>query len=348
MITGFLGAGKTTAILHLLQHKPDTERWAVLVNEFGEVGIDGALINGNDNDVAIKEVPGGCMCCTSGVPMQVALNQIIQQAKPDRLLIEPTGLGHPKEVLSVLRGESYKEVLSVGPTICLLDARKLSDKRYAEHETFNQQLLVSDYIIANKSDQYSEVDQALLTEFISSKGWETSKHVKQVEYGQIDPTWLDDEAGCQWLKSQWVFLPISKSAQSGPEHQDQRKIESMVQSSEPMNGEGNIQTYENYSQGFYAYSWVFSTGKIFDLEKLKGVLRTIPAERIKAVVNTDDGWVGLNWIGLNGIGDDSNQEQSEYSIDEYNDGKIEIITDQEIVQSVLTKKFNDQIFKSHH
>ncbi|WP_304438858.1 GTP-binding protein, partial [Oleiphilus sp. HI0086] len=95
IITGFLGVGKTSAILNLLKQKPDNERWAVLVNEFGEIGVDGSLFQGQSSQeqgVFIKEVPGGCMCCASGLPMQIALNQLLSRAKPDRLLIEPTGL----------------------------------------------------------------------------------------------------------------------------------------------------------------------------------------------------------------------------------------------------------------
>ena len=132
VITGFLGVGKTSAILHLLKNKPDNERWAVLVNEFGEIGIDGALMSAQHSEeqgVFIKELPGGCMCCASGLPMQIALNMLLAKSKPDRLLIEPTGLGHPKEVLAVLRSDSYREVLNLGATVTLVDARKLSDER---------------------------------------------------------------------------------------------------------------------------------------------------------------------------------------------------------------------------
>ena len=95
IITGFLGAGKTSAILHLLRSKPADERWAVLVNEFGEIGVDGSLLEGRHSEeqqVYIREVPGGCMCCTSGLPMQIALNQLLTKSRPHRLLIEPTGL----------------------------------------------------------------------------------------------------------------------------------------------------------------------------------------------------------------------------------------------------------------
>lgn len=73
IITGFLGTGKTTLIKQLLALKPATERWAILVNEFGEVGIDGAFFKGHpENNVYIREVPGGCMCCTSGLPIKPA------------------------------------------------------------------------------------------------------------------------------------------------------------------------------------------------------------------------------------------------------------------------------------
>ena len=80
LITGFLGSGKTTSILHLLAQKPADEKWAVLVNEFGEVGIDGALLA--DSGALLKEIPGGCMCCVNGLPMQVGLNTLLRQGKP--------------------------------------------------------------------------------------------------------------------------------------------------------------------------------------------------------------------------------------------------------------------------
>jgi G3E family GTPase len=75
LITGFLGSGKTTSILHLLAHKPADEKWAVLVNEFGEVGIDGALLA--DSGALLKEIPGGC--CVNGLPMQVGLNTLLRR-----------------------------------------------------------------------------------------------------------------------------------------------------------------------------------------------------------------------------------------------------------------------------
>ena len=74
IITGFLGVGKTTSILQLLKQKKEKDKWAVLVNEFGEIGIDGSLIKGHisdKQDVLVKEVPGGCMCCSAGLPLSL-------------------------------------------------------------------------------------------------------------------------------------------------------------------------------------------------------------------------------------------------------------------------------------
>jgi G3E family GTPase len=96
LVMGFLGVGKTTAILDLLKQKPKNENWAVLVNEFGKIGIDGAIYTAAG--VTVKEVAGGCLCCAVGIPFQVSVNQLLKEVRPDRLLIEPTGLGHPKKV----------------------------------------------------------------------------------------------------------------------------------------------------------------------------------------------------------------------------------------------------------
>ena len=71
IITGFLGVGKTSCIQHLIQHKPDNERWAVLVNEYGQQGIDGSLFQADK--LIVKQVAGGCACCAALLPFQTAL-----------------------------------------------------------------------------------------------------------------------------------------------------------------------------------------------------------------------------------------------------------------------------------
>ena len=115
LVTGFLGAGKTTVINELLATKPSDERWALLINEFGHIGIDGSLLaSSQDNNfeqqkIAIREVSGGCICCTSQLPLQIAISRLLSEHNPQRLLIEPTGLAHPRELINQLGAPHCKQ-----------------------------------------------------------------------------------------------------------------------------------------------------------------------------------------------------------------------------------------------
>jgi G3E family GTPase len=156
LVTGFLGAGKTTLIRHLLAQSPLNERWAVLVNEFGDIGLDGAFYA--DLGVAISEVPGGCVCCTTSAAFQQGLNQLIRQYNPDRIFIEPSGLGHPKQIMQKLRIASYQDVLFLTGAFCVLDARNLKDERYTKHDIFNDQIESADGIVLSHVDRYQQED----------------------------------------------------------------------------------------------------------------------------------------------------------------------------------------------
>lgn len=126
VIAGPLGAGKTSLIKHLLAQRPANERWAVLINEFGQIGLDAALLTQADDGIALGEVAGGCLCCVNGAPFQVGLGRLLRKAKPDRLFIEPSGLGHPVQVLKQLREAPWQDVLAVQPCVLVLDAQALA------------------------------------------------------------------------------------------------------------------------------------------------------------------------------------------------------------------------------
>ncbi|MFS2127642.1 CobW family GTP-binding protein, partial [Pseudomonas sp. Pseusp97] len=126
LIAGPLGAGKTSLLQNLLAQRPAGERWAVLVNEFGQVGLDAALLSRDEDGIALGEVAGGCLCCVNGAPFQVGLGRLLRKARPQRLFIEPSGLGHPAQLLAQLRAAPWQGVLAVQPLVMVLDAAALA------------------------------------------------------------------------------------------------------------------------------------------------------------------------------------------------------------------------------
>jgi G3E family GTPase len=281
VITGFLGVGKTTAILHLLANKPAGERWAVLVNEFGEIGVDGSFMQGHHPEsqgIYVQEVPGGCMCCAAGLPMQVALNQLLSTARPDRLLIEPTGLGHPKEVLQVLSGGPYRTVLCIQRMITIVNACQLGDTRYTDNEIFNQQIEVADVVVANKTDLYQPDDKATLLEYLQKRA-HPEVTVVYTTNGKIDRDLLTGTA-----------RHLEQTATDTPSHHHHAAAENSVSRLPDC---GYIKKV-NQGDGYRSAGWRFSEDKIFSRDRLFSLLSGINAERVKAVMNTDTGVFGYD------------------------------------------------------
>jgi G3E family GTPase len=273
IITGFLGVGKTTAIRHLLANKPVNERWSILVNEFGEIGIDGALLQ--DTNAQIREVPGGCICCVADLPMRMALNMLISKTNPDRILIEPTGLGHPADIIGSLVGENYQGVLDLRATITLVDPRKLHDTRYTQHEVFQDQIAVADVLIANKNDLLNEADQQAFMQLI-----ETASPAKQawdfVSQGQIDLSLLD--------------IPRKPYSALHPDLHKKKlaKQEAYNPKIQLPDGEDFVRR-ESSNNEFSSSGWLFKTELIFDFNALFGWMAGLTVLRAKALMNTDQG-----------------------------------------------------------
>lgn len=126
VIAGPLGAGKTSLIRQLMAQRPAGERWAVLINEFGQVGLDAALLATAEDGIALGEVAGGCLCCVNGAPFQIGLGRLLRQSRPDRLFIEPSGLGHPVQLMAQLEQAPWRGVLALQPSVMVLDAQAMA------------------------------------------------------------------------------------------------------------------------------------------------------------------------------------------------------------------------------
>ena len=153
IISGFLGAGKTTLLKRILSWESDLSETVVLVNEFGEVGIDGSLLKDAGSDVV--ELTGGCICCTLKADLNLTLKKVWRQFKPRRIFIETTGVADPFMVTDIFDDAELHDQMKVFKVITVLDV-ELWEARGCFGTVFTNQLRQADLILLNKVDVADE------------------------------------------------------------------------------------------------------------------------------------------------------------------------------------------------
>ena len=212
IITGFLGAGKTTLVRHLMQN-PQGRRLAILVNEFGDLGIDGDILKGcadaNCPEDAIVELTNGCLCCTVADDFVPTIEALLARPQaPDHILIETSGLALPKPLLKAFEWPALRSRITVDGVIAVADAEAVADGRFApdlaaiarqrladssvDHDTplgevFEDQVACADIVILNKADL---VDRDRLAEARRTVLAESPRSIPVLEVaeGRIDKT----------------------------------------------------------------------------------------------------------------------------------------------------------------
>jgi G3E family GTPase len=164
VLSGFLGVGKTTAVKDLLARRADRERIAVVVNEFGSLGVDGALLSDCASCI-LREVPGGCVCCTALADLEASLEEVCDIVAPTRFVLEPTGLAKPSELVDLLRGPRWAHRFDVRPVITLVDPQQDVAAAFRESALFRDQLEVADVVVVNRCDLASEEEILRVEEF---------------------------------------------------------------------------------------------------------------------------------------------------------------------------------------
>ncbi|MFC0185966.1 GTPase, G3E family [Pseudarcicella hirudinis] len=286
LITGFLGVGKTTAVINLLKNKPENEKWAVLVNEFGEVSIDHAMmLSVEAGQLSVMEVEGGCICCSAQQNMFSTLQTILKQVKPQRILIEPTGLGHPASILDMLRAKPFADQLEVHATICMVNPVQLFQEKYKTNGTYLDQITLADVLVANKTDLASEEEMEHFWEF-TDELYPPKIIVDRIEHAFLKAEWLNIIPG----ESRIALFPDSHVMQE--QMPAKTFLKRFPKPGKPLMKPG-------YSLGNYSCGWIFSAEEIFDLGELNKLIMRLFFEnkvhRAKGIFRISSDWYLYNF-----------------------------------------------------
>jgi cobalamin biosynthesis protein CobW len=214
IITGFLGAGKTTLIRNLLE-KADGRRLALIINEFGDVGVDGDILRScgieNCPDENIVELANGCICCTVADDFLPTLNALLAlETRPDHIVIETSGLALPKPLVQAFQWPDVRSQVTVDGVIAVIDGPAVADGRFVDdpeavtrqriedpsldhenplEEVYEDQLLCADMIVVNKSDLLDVPTQQSVAQEVTATVPRAVKLV-MTNQGRVDPAVL--------------------------------------------------------------------------------------------------------------------------------------------------------------
>jgi G3E family GTPase len=376
IITGALNAGKTTFIRDLILANKTEKRVnkiAIIVNEFGALGIDSQMFSSEENDdddittttttttnnnnnnnnkdssspsIHIKELSGGCMCCAVSVAFQVAVTEILRTVKPDWILIEPSGLGHPGGLYDQLMSEYLREYCDVRAIVCVCDVgivfraimmkkkdengcltdfhetpnrRTFSDEDLMESETFRNQVSIADCVLGSKTNQFMSNESTKEEAIGCFREWADGLYPTKMMVKFIDE-----------LQSPWDALDVDVSrgenemnmetARMTVKKKTTTKIDTSSNQTKPFqlpsvhNGKPQISSYdtdEYSSRGFLFHSTdLFSRAKV--IEFFEHAHKTFPIVRAKAVIRVSN----KTWVypTINDYGDCCNNDNNSNSI----------------------------------
>lgn len=258
IVSGFLGAGKTSAIRNQLAAHAG-ERVAVIVNDFGEAGFDAASLAA-EGPFQVLNIAGACVCCTAPEGFVDALGAVLAQ-DPERILIEPTGLARPQDLVDTLRRCPQRAALRLGPVVVLVDPARIGA---GDAEAWQAQVEAADVLVANRTDLCGAEALARF-DALAAELWPPPLAVEHTSHGRLAPSlfeWPRGEAG-----------GVPRSAGVAHRHGDS-------------------------TAGHEARSWCWAPDVVFSRERLRAALAE-PAGlvRFKGIFRTREGVLRLEVAG---------------------------------------------------
>lgn len=278
IVSGFLGSGKTTAIIRYISEHQLSERILVIINEFGENNIDGHEIELRNlaSKFTVWHIPGGCICCVSKMVLNKKLIEAGKSKEFDRIIIEPSGLARASDIIDMVDKSTLKSVFNLHPVICMVHPGMTIDGHAVREPIVWEQIQASDVIVANFSDKITESEKIKFESKIRS----------------LTPSKMS------LIHTSKGEFPSSVFNLSYPIY----KIHKISQSQ------------ENSTTGFSNRSFRWERCDIFDVTKLSNffneVVKNNSIIRAKGFFHTDKGWMKIELA--NGT---INRTSSEYRAD---------------------------------
>jgi G3E family GTPase len=278
VVYGFLGAGKTTFIRYMMENPPQDEKLVILVNEFGEVGVDGLILSTQGTQLAeIVELPSGCICCTMASDFRRQVLELHQRFAPDRMIVEPTGVATITQIMQILEGEDLRSLYSDLSLIHLLDGSEFLSFIKSHRHFMENQIRRSRSVLLNKMDRVKPTMVTLLVNSIKEINPEAM--VYPTSFARLDTSVLE------------TVLGIRRRKGDGPELRPQPEEAHVPGDEEEHDHDhGLADEYESFGR---RYSHLFSEQcleSFFQSLKIGSYGRVV---RAKGVFRTSERWIRL-------------------------------------------------------
>lgn len=283
IISGFLGAGKTTLIKKLVAEAFQGEKLVIIENEFGEIGIDGGFLK--ESGIQITEMNSGCICCSLVGDFSAALKEVLEKYSPDRVIIEPSGVGKLSDVAKAVKNAG--DNVSINSTAVVVDASKC--KMYMKNygEFYNNQIEHAGTIILSRTQKISDEKLDTCLKLIREKNTEASV---------ITTPW-DNIDGKQILEAMEKINTLEKELLEEHEHHHHHKDGEECcchHDEEHHHGHGDGHHHHHADEVFT--SWGVETAYKFTEDELKDIINKLSTSstygevlRAKGIVASTDG-----------------------------------------------------------
>jgi G3E family GTPase len=258
LVAGPLGVGKTTAILSYVERHAGREHVAVLVNDFGPIGMDGAIMQGAigrvvGDQMKVLTIPGGCLCCASADALATGLPRLTQLPGVTRVIIEPSGIAMPAQVVDLARSLADEHHLDIRPSIVLLDVAEFAAETAQRMPYYRRLVEAADVLVGNRADKASA---SAVNNF---RGWAE----------RLDPPKLRVITTTMGELPDAVF-ELRADAAAPPRHAHEHD--------------------HHHADDRHAGGQTWDASTVFRLSTLRELLRDAALERFKGIFHTDAGW----------------------------------------------------------